>query len=302
VELQKIILYYGFAPIADPEALKLWQKTLCESLGLKGRILISKHGINGTLGGDMSALKKYARQTKEYPGFKKIDFKWSDGTGNDFPRLRVRVRSELVAFNAPDEVIVDANGVVGGGKHLKPKQVDALVAERGDEVVFFDGRNAFEAKIGKFKNAIIPDVQTTHDFIRDIESGKYDDIKDKPIVTYCTGGIRCEILSSIMIKRGFKEVYQIDGGIVRYGESQGDKSLWEGSLYVFDDRLNINFTPDAVTIGECEACSGPTSSFRNCGSLACRDLVLLCDACAEKPASLECKPHHTRGRRKEAVG
>jgi UPF0176 protein len=302
VELQKIILYYGFAPVADPEALKLWQKTLCESLGLKGRILISKHGINGTLGGDMSALKKYVRQTKEYAGFKKIDFKWSDGTGNDFPRLSVRVRSELVAFNAPDEIEVDARGVVGGGKHLKPAQVDALVAERGDEVVFFDGRNAFEAKIGKFKNAIIPDVQTSHDFIRDIESGKYDDIKDKPIVTYCTGGIRCEILSSIMIKRGFKEVYQIDGGIVRYGESQGDKSLWEGSLYVFDDRLNINFTPDAVTIGECEACSGPTSSFRNCTNLGCKDLVLLCDHCFEDPANLKCNETHTRGRRKEAVG
>jgi UPF0176 protein len=302
VELQKIILYYGFAPVADPEALKLWQKTLCESLGLKGRILISKHGINGTLGGDMSALKKYVRQTKEYAGFKKIDFKWSDGTGNDFPRLRVRVRSELVAFNAPDEIEVDARGVVGGGKHLKPAQVDALVAERGDEVVFFDGRNAFEAKIGKFKNAIIPDVQTSHDFIRDIESGKYDDIKDKPIVTYCTGGIRCEILSSIMLKRGFKEVYQIDGGIVRYGESQGDKSLWEGSLYVFDDRLNINFTPDAVTIGECEACSGPTSSFRNCTNLGCKDLVLLCDHCFEDPANVQCNENHTRGRRKEAVG
>jgi UPF0176 protein len=169
-------------------------------------------------------------------------------------------------------------------------------------VVFFDGRNAFEAKIGKFKNAIIPDVQTSHDFIRDIESGKYDSIKDKPIVTYCTGGIRCEILSSIMIKRGFKEVYQIDGGIVRYGESQGDKSLWEGSLYVFDDRLNINFTPDAVTIGECEACSGPTSSFRNCTNLGCKDLVLLCDHCFEEPANLKCNETHTRGRRKEAVG
>ncbi|MEY4648194.1 MAG: hypothetical protein RL009_610 [Actinomycetota bacterium] len=302
VELQKIILYYGFAPVADPEAVKLWQKTLCESLGLKGRILISKHGINGTLGGDMSALKKYVRQTKEYPGFKKIDFKWSEGTGNDFPRLRVRVRPELVAFNAPDEVQVDINGVVGGGTHLKPAQVDALVAERGDEVVFFDGRNAFEAKIGKFKNAIIPDVQTSHDFIRDIESGKYDDIKDKPIVTYCTGGIRCEILSAIMIKRGFKEVYQIDGGIVRYGESQGDESLWEGSLYVFDDRLNIDFTDKAKTIGECETCGEATSKFRNCANLGCRDLVLLCDACAAKPENLECQPSHTRGRKREAVG
>jgi len=302
VELQKIILYYGFAPVADPEAVRLWQKTLCESLGLKGRIIISKHGINGTLGGDMSALKKYVRATKEFPGFKKIDFKWSEGTGNDFPRLRVRVRDELVAFNAPDEIKVDLKGIVGGGKHLKPAQVDQLVAERGDEVVFFDGRNAFEAKIGKFKNAIIPDVQTSHDFIRDIESGKYDGIKDKPIVTYCTGGIRCEILSAIMIDRGFKEVYQIDGGIVRYGESQGDTSLWEGSLYVFDDRLNINFTDKAKTIGECEHCGGATSSFRNCKNLGCKDLVLLCDECFKDEANLQCNETHTRGRRRESVG
>jgi UPF0176 protein len=302
VELQKIILYYGFAPISDPEAVKLWQKTLCESLGLKGRILVSKHGINGTLGGDMSALKKYVRQTKEYPGFKKIDFKWSDGSGEDFPRLRVRVRPELVAFGDPDAVKVDAKGVVGGGKHLKPREVDQLVAERGDEVVFFDGRNAYEAEIGKFKNAIVPDVQTSHDFIREIESGKYDDIKDKPVVTYCTGGVRCEILSAIMIERGFKEVYQIEGGIVRYGESQGDESLWEGSLYVFDDRMNVNFTDKAKTIGKCENCQAPTSQFRNCANLGCKDLILLCDDCNEQEVNLQCKPNHTRGRRKETVG
>ncbi|MEY4451241.1 MAG: hypothetical protein RLZZ380_362 [Actinomycetota bacterium] len=302
MELQKIILYYGFAPISDPEAVKLWQKTLCESLGLKGRILISKHGINGTLGGDMSALKKYVRQTKEFAGFRKIDFKWSDGTGEDFPRLRVRVRDELVAFGAPDELVVDTKGVVGGGKHLKPREVDQLVAERGDEVLFFDGRNAWEAKIGKFKNAIVPDVDTSHDFIKDLESGKYDSIKDKPIVTYCTGGIRCEVLSAIMIKRGFKEVYQIEGGIVRYGESQGDESLWEGSLYVFDDRMNINFTDKAKTIGECEACGGATSKFRNCSSLSCKDLILLCDDCAAKPESLACQPDHTRGKAIPQVG
>ena len=138
MELQKIILYYGFTPIAEPEVVRLWQRTLCESLGLKGRIIISKHGINGTLGGDISALRKYVRATKEFAGFKKIDFKWSDGTGQDFPRLRVRVRPELVAFDAPDQVKVDAKGIVGGGKHLKPAQVDALVAERGDDVVFRD--------------------------------------------------------------------------------------------------------------------------------------------------------------------
>jgi UPF0176 protein len=302
VELQKIILYYGFTPISDPEAVKLWQQNLCESLGLKGRILISKHGINGTLGGDMSALKKYVKTTKQYSGFRKIDFKWSMGQGNDFPRLKVRVRNELVAFDAPDAIIVTEKGVTNGGKHLKPAAVDQLVAERGDEVVFFDGRNAFEAAIGKFKNAVVPDVQTTHDFVAEIKSGKYDDIKDKAVVTYCTGGVRCEILSAIMIDNGFKEVYQIDGGIVRYGESQGDKSLWEGSLYVFDDRLNVDFTPDAKTIGKCEKCAAPTSTFRNCLFLGCRDLILLCDECNSDEANLVHTDQHTRGKRRQQVG
>ena len=302
MELQKIILYYGFAPVADPETLKLWQKTLCESLGLKGRILISKHGINGTLGGDMSALKKYVRATKEFPGFGKIDFKWSEGTGNDFPRLSVKTRKELVAFASPDEIKVDKSGVTNGGKHLKPAEVNKLVEERGDDVVFFDGRNAFEAKIGKFKNAIVPETDTTHDFIRELESGKYDHLKDKPIVTYCTGGIRCEILSAAMINRGFQEVFQIQGGIVRYGETFKDKGLWEGSLYVFDERMTMDFSDETKVIGECEACSGPTKNFVNCANLGCKDLVLLCESCAEKPENLVCKPNHTRGRAKDLVG
>ena len=300
--LNKIILYYGFAPVTDPKAVMLWQKALCDSLNLKGRILISEHGINGTLGGDMEDLKKYSRATKEYPGFGKIDFKWSEGTGNDFPRLSVKARKELVAFTTPDEIQVAKSGVVNGGKHLKPQQVNQLVEERGDEVVFFDGRNAFEAKIGKFKNAIVPDVQTTHDFISELESGKYDHLKDKPIVTYCTGGIRCEILSAVMINRGFQEVYQIDGGIVRYGEKFRDKGLWEGSLYVFDGRMNIDFSDEAKTIGVCECCGGGTKEFRNCQNLGCKDLVLLCDSCNEDPANLVCKPNHTRGKKLQEVG
>lgn len=302
MDLQKIILYYGFAPVSDPEAVKLWQRTLCESLGLKGRIIISKHGINGTVGGNMEDLKKYVRATKEYPGFGKIDFKWSDGTGNDFPRLSVKSRKELVAFNAPDEIEVSRAGITNGGKHLKPAEVNKLVEERGDDVVFFDGRNAFEAKIGKFKNAIVPDVETSHDFVAELESGKYDHLKDKPIVTYCTGGIRCEILSAVMQNRGFKEVYQIQGGIVRYGETFRDKGLWEGSLYIFDERMTMDFSDEAKVIGECEGCGAATNEFRNCQNLGCKDLVLLCDECAQKPEMLECKPTHTRGRRKDMVG
>lgn len=301
-KLNKVILYYIFTPITDPDAVLLWQQNLCQSLNLKGRILISKHGINGTVGGEMADVKKYVRETRRYPGFKKITFKWSDGTGNEFPRLRVVVKDELVAFGSPGEFEVDENGVIGGGVHLRPEQVEELVKERGDEVVFFDGRNAYEAKIGKFKNAIVPDVDSSRDFIREIESGKYDHIKDKPVVTYCTGGIRCEILSAVMKKRGFNEVYQIDGGIVKYGERFGDEALWEGSLYIFDDRMAMDFSDKAKVIGECDKCSAPTRDFRNCNTASCHQLILLCDSCASLPSNLSCMHDQSRTHDSELVG
>lgn len=277
--MQKILLYYKFTPISDPEAVKLWQKTLCDGLNLRGRILISPHGLNGTVGGEQDDLKKYIKATKEYPGFKETVFKWSEGSREDFPRMSVKARKEIVGFHTPDEIQVDEKGVVGGGKHLKPKQVHELVEKYGDDVVFFDGRNAHEAKIGKFKNAVVPDTNTTRDFVPELESGKYDNLKDKKVVTYCTGGIRCEVLSSLMKNRGFKDVYQIDGGIVKYGEQFGDDGLWEGSLRVFDDRMTVNFSDHTAVIGECTHCQGKTSNFENCANVACNDLVLICDTC-----------------------
>ena len=289
--LNKIVLFYGFTPLSDPEAIRLWQRALCEKLSLKGRIIISGDGINATVGGDIKDLKQYLKTTREYPGFKNMDIKWSDGTGDDFPRLSVKAREEIVSFGAPGELKVDENGVVGGGTHLKPEELHELVAEKeskGEEVVFFDGRNAFEAQIGKFKNAIVPDVDTTHDFIKELDSGKYDDLKDKPVVTYCTGGIRCEVLSSLMVNRGFKEVYQMDGGIVRYGETFKDKGLWEGSLYVFDKRMHMEFSEDAVTIGKCVCCEAPTNKFENCSNLSCRNLRLFCTECAATDELRQC--------------
>jgi UPF0176 protein len=284
----KVILFYAFTPLADPAAVRLWQKTLCENLGIKGRLLISPHGINGTLGGELADLKTYVQKTKEFAAFKNIDFKWSDGTGNDFPRLMVKVKPELVAFGTPYDLEVNNRGVVGGGIHLKPHQVHKLVEERGDEVVFFDGRNSWEAKIGRFKNAVIPDTTTTRDFVAELDSGKYDHLKDKPIVTYCTGGIRCEILSSLMVKRGFKEVYQIDGGIVKYGMKFRDKGLWEGSLFMFDGRLNLDFSDEAKVIGECEKCTAPTKQYYNCARAYCHRLILLCDECAKLDPNKSC--------------
>lgn len=284
--MQKIILYYKFTPIKDPAAVMLWQKTLCNSLNLRGRIIISPHGINGTVGGEIDDVKAYIKETKQFTGFKEIVFKWSDGSREDFPRLSVKVRPELVGFKAADEIAVDENGVVGGGTHLKPRQVHELVEKYGDDVVFFDGRNAHEAKIGKFKNAVVPDTNTSRDFIPELESGKYDELKDKKVITYCTGGIRCELLSSMMIDRGFKDVYQIDGGIVKYGEAYGDDGLWEGSLRVFDDRMTLDFSDHAATIGECAHCEGKTSNFENCAFANCNDLVLICEDCKQNPELL----------------
>lgn len=291
--MQKILLYYKFFPIADPAAVKLWQKTLAESLQLKGRILISSHGLNGTVGGELEDLKAYIKATKEYEGFKDTVFKWSDGSRDDFPRLSVKARKEIVGFKAAGETIVDEKGVVGGGVHLKPKQVHELVEKFGDDVVFFDGRNAHEAKIGKFKNAVVPDTNTSRDFVPELESGKYDHLKNKKVITYCTGGIRCEILSSLMKNRGFNDVYQIDGGIVKYGEAYGDDGLWEGSLRVFDNRMTVNFSDHASTIGECTHCKAKTSNFENCAHTECNDLVLICESCKDTPAllfhSAECR-------------
>lgn len=278
----KIVLFYVFTPLADPEAVKLWQHTLAESLGLKGRVIVSKDGINATIGGDIFDVKKYVRATRSYEPFKKADIKWSNGEGDDFPRLSVKVRPELVTFGTDDEITVTEAGVEGGGEHLKPGALHKLLDERGDEVVFFDGRNAMEAQIGKFRDAIVPETDTTRDFIDEIESGKYDDLKGKPVVTYCTGGIRCEVLSVLMKNRGFEEVYQLDGGIVRYGETFGNTGYWDGSLYVFDKRMHVEFGDGAESIGHCVACEKPTPNFVNCANLDCRQQYLRCEGCTEK--------------------
>lgn len=285
--MQKILLYYKFTPIKDPQAVMLWQKALCDSLNLRGRILVSEHGLNGTVGGEVEDLKKYVKATKQYEGFKGTTFKWSEGSREDFPRMSVKVRRELVGFkNSDDEFQVDENGVVGGGKHLKPKQVHELIEKYGDDVVFFDGRNEHEAKVGKFKNAVVPNTNTSRDFIAELESDKYDDIKNKKVVTYCTGGIRCEVISAMMKKRGFNEVYQIDGGIVKYGEAYGDDGLWEGALRVFDNRMVTTFSDNAKTIGECTHCGEKTSNFENCAYAECNDLVLICESCKQNPKLL----------------
>jgi UPF0176 protein len=177
--------------------------------------------------------------------------------------------------------------VVGGGARLTPDALHGLVAERGDEVVFLDGRNALEAGIGRFRDAIVPAAETTRDFVGLLDSGAYDHLKDRPVVTYCTGGVRCEVLSSLMANRGFGEVYQLDGGVVRYGERFGDDGLWEGSLYVFDGRGSVDFSDHAAVIGRCAGCDAPTNRTANCPDASCRAQFVVCESCA----ALACDDH-----------
>lgn len=302
--IPKILLYYVLTPLSDPDAICLWQKELCESLGLRGRIIVSPQGLNGTVGGELDACKQYIKRTRSYPPFDSLKetVKWSEGTSlvgiepkvlhgvnrsipwqqiSDFPRLSVKARDELIGFGSPDEVRVGPDGVIGGGTHLSPQAVNDLVSQRGDEVVFFDGRNAYEAAIGRFKDAVVPDVRTSHDFIEQIESGAFDDITDRPVVTYCTGGIRCEFLSAMMKSRGFSEIYQIDGGIVRYGEAFGSQGRWQGSLAVFDGRETIDFDDETQKIGICAVCGRPANRLADCAEDSCLARFVVCDEHAE---------------------
>lgn len=279
---EKVILFFKFIPVADPETVMFWQRELCAKLNLTGRILVSKHGINGTLGGNIDDLKTYKKTMNSHPKFKGIVYKWSKGGRSEFPKLKVKVKPELVAFEASDEVELNENGgVKNGGEHLRPEQVHDLVEKYGDDVIFYDGRNAYEARIGRFKNTVIPNVETSRDFLKDIESGEISKFKDKHIITYCTGGIRCEILSVLMKNRGYKHIYQIKDGIVKYGEAFGDEGLWEGKLFVFDDRMQMGFTDKAKDIAECETCGAKTSRQINIEDIR-RKLKIECEECAKE--------------------
>ncbi len=280
--MQKIILFYIFTPVQDPEAIMLWQRSLAQGLNLRGRVIISKDGINATLGGDIDDLKSYIKETKEYPPFKSIVFKWSEGVREDFPRLSVKVRPELVAFNIADQLKVTPKGITGGGKRVKPEKLHDMVSKKGKQLVFVDGRNAREAAIGRFKDALVFDVNHTRDFTKEISKTKYRNLKDKTLVTYCTGGIRCEVLSKLMIDAGYADVYQLDGGIVSYLDKYGDDGLWEGSLYVFDRRLKIRASDHTKTIGQCSLCGGATDNYVNCANKSCNELILACSKCIER--------------------
>ncbi|MBJ7348374.1 MAG: rhodanese-related sulfurtransferase [Thermoleophilaceae bacterium] len=268
--MNKVILYYKFVPVPDPETTMLWQRELCEKLKLRGRIIVSQHGINGTLGGDMEDLKAYVRAMNLHSRFKGTEYKWSMGAGDDFPKLSVKVRDELVTL-APGEEF----DVFDGGTALRPKAWHKLLTENPDMPVL-DARNEYESDIGKFRGAITPKIRAFKEIHETLD--QLD--KTQPIATYCTGDIRCEYLSAYMKHVGFEEVYHLDGGIVKYGQEFKDQGLWDGKCYVFDKRMNIEFEPDTPDIATCFYCDKPTSAQVNCRGAGCLRHMVVCEECA----------------------
>lgn len=267
--MQKIILYYKFVPVADPHMTMRWQRELCTRLNLKGRIIISQHGINGTVGGELADVKAYIHEMNLTKEFKGIEYKWSDGARDDFPKLSIKVRKELVTL-APEE---DFN-VFDKGTPLRPEAWHKFIEEHPD-VPILDARNNYESEIGAFKGAIKPDIKTFKDIKTELEKLP----KDKPVMTYCTGDIRCEYLSAYMKHKGFKDVYHLDGGIVKYGEAYGDEGHWEGKCYVFDKRMKLAFSDQSKDIGACVHCGKPTSEQVNCADQACNKQFVVCKDC-----------------------
>jgi UPF0176 protein len=278
--MQKIILFYKFVPLADPDMVMRWQRELCTRLQLRGRIILSEHGINGTLGGELEDVKTYVKQMNLAPSFKGIEYKWSDGSREDFPKLSIKVRKELVTLEPEAEF-----DVFDKGTPLRPAAWHAYLAEHPDAVIF-DARNNYESQVGKFKNAITPDIKNFKDVKQALEKLP----KDKPVLTYCTGDIRCEYLSAYMKHKGFKDVYHLDGGIVKYGQQFGDDGFWEGKCYVFDKRMSVAFSNNAADIGRCVNCGAATSHQENCADMSCNLQFVVCEDCA-RDAAVTCDKH-----------
>ncbi len=275
----KIILYYQFVALADPDMTMRWQRELCERLELKGRIIISAHGINGTVGGELKNVKAYVRAMNLTSQFKGMQYKWSDGSASDFPRLSVKVRDELVTL-APGEKF----DVFNSTKGLKPKAWHDYLDKHPDAIVL-DARNDYESDIGAFKgqNVVKPKIKNFRDIKPELDKLP----KDQPILTYCTGDIRCEYLSAYMKHKGFPEVYHLDGGVAKYGQQFGDGGHWEGKLYVFDKRMKLAFSDKSKDIGHCVHCDALSSRHINCEDVSCNRLILVCNDCGNKTTHCE---------------
>ena len=288
----RILLYYKFVPIENPDVFAKEHLDFCRSLELLGRVIIAPEGINGTVSGSLHQTEAYVSAMHNDQRFEDMIFKVDESDQHVFKRLSVKARKEIVTFGLDT---VNPNRLTG--KYMEPK--DFFLALQNPETVIIDARNDYEYDMGHFRNAIRPNVETFKEFpdwVRTNLSG----LKDRKILTYCTGGIRCEKFSGFLLQEGFHEVYQLHGGIINYSKDPEVKGrLFEGKCYVFDERIAVraNFSGEDKIISTCQYCQVPTDRFVNCAHLDCHSRFFLCESCEKtyrRSCSKDCEnaAHH----------
>lgn len=272
-----VILFYKYVPIDDPAAFTQAQRQLCLALGLKGRVLIASEGINGTLAGPRAAVEEYVAALRGDERFADIEMKVSAGDAQTFPKLVVKVRPEIVTLAAGIPLTADLDN------HLSPAEWKRTLEEEPD-VVVVDVRNRYESEAGKFANAIACDIEHFRELPDYVD--RLAELKDRKVLMYCTGGIRCEKASALFRSKGFKNVYQLHGGIVTYQEQFGNEH-WLGECFVFDQRMTVRVDQALVPIGRCAHTGRTTNRFVNCLHDPCHVLFLLAE-------ETECENPETR--------
>lgn len=274
----RVLLYYKFVEIANPEEYTANHMELCRRLNLKGRILIASEGLNGTVSGSMEDTEEYMRILHEDERFMDMVFKTSIEEKDVFKKLFVRNKERIITLDPEDEV----SPLENKGEYLSPKEWKRMMEE--EDVIILDGRNGYEWDLGHFRGAIRPDIESFREFPEWIDEhlSKY---KDKKVMTYCTGGIRCEKLTGVLLEHGFKDVFHLEGGIVTYGQDEETKGrLWDGKCYVFDERIavQINHTDEDVIVSKCTHCGTPSDRYINCTNDDCHLQFLCCKDCEEE--------------------
>ncbi|CAN5693737.1 rhodanese-related sulfurtransferase [soil metagenome] len=262
-----VILFYKYVPVADPVEFAESQRKLCTMLNLKGRLLVAHEGINGTLAGTASSIETYLADLKRDARFTDMEIKISQGDAEAFPKLSIKVRPEIVTLNAGPDIIADQDN------HLSPAEWKHTL-ENDPDIVVVDVRNRYESEVGKFENAIACDI----DNFRDLPAytDRLEELKDKKVLMYCTGGIRCEKASALFRSKGFKSVFQLHGGIVTYQKEFGNEH-WLGECFVFDQRMTVKVPENLQLISKCAHSERLTTRFMNCINPKCNTLFLLAE-------------------------
>jgi UPF0176 protein len=274
-----IILFYKYVHIDSPTQLFQHQKEIQDQLGLKGRTIIASEGINATVEGTQENIDRYLTDLFSDSRFANTHIKRSTGDGNSFPKTSVKVRSEIVSLGLDSSCDIDPNILTG--VHLKPEELHNWIAD-GKEFYIIDMRNAYEHLVGHFKGSILPPMDNFRDlpkFLKNIEH-----LKNKTVLTVCTGGVRCEKASGYLLQQGFTDVYQLDGGIVSYMEKYPNEDFL-GKLYVFDNRIAVGFytdDPQHVVVGKCRICGEACERYTNCVVNDCNRKTIACKECQDK--------------------